>query len=118
MKPAYGKLGEQMLTRKNDNGQSNSLSKLNEPRLDESLKDMRTLVGKSISDNNPLATDIEKIVNCYAKLLRRFNKIVSISDSYQSQLREFNLRLELMAHTDPLTGIYNRGYFVELLSAE
>ena len=112
------KLGEQMLPHQKNNGQSDSLPKLTVPRKDDSLKDMLTVVGQAIRDNNPLAADIEKIVNRYAKLLRRFNKIVSIGDSYQSQLREFNLRLELMAHTDPLTGIYNRGYFMELLSAE
>jgi len=82
------------------------------------LKDMHTLVERAVSENNPLAPDIEKIVNHYAKLNRRFDKIVSLSDSYQSQLRDLNLRLELLAHTDSLTGINNRGHFMDLLSAE
>lgn len=82
------------------------------------LQDMHSLVERAVSENNPLAPDIDKIVSSHAKLLRRFDKIVSLSDSYQSQLRELNMRLELMAHTDPLTGINNRGYFMELLCAE
>jgi diguanylate cyclase (GGDEF)-like protein len=35
-----------------------------------------------------------------------------------TQLHDLNLRLELLAHTDPLTGISNRGYFMELLDNE
>ncbi|NVN93527.1 MAG: GGDEF domain-containing protein [Desulfuromonadales bacterium] len=83
-----------------------------------SINDMHALVERAVSGNNPLAPDIERIVKSYTKLLRRFDKIVSLSDSYQSQLRDLNLRLELMAHTDLLTGINNRGHFMELLSAE
>lgn len=92
--------------------------KMKEPNEDKFLIEMYSLVSKAINSNNPLATEIEHIVNSYAKLLRRFNKIVALSDSYQSQLREFNLQLELMAHTDPLTGANNRRYFMELLNME
>ncbi len=92
--------------------------RISEPYEDEELKEMRDLVERAANTNNPLTPDIERLVKNHTKLLRRFNKIVSLSDSYQSQLRDFNLRLELMAHTDPLTGINNRGYFMELLGME
>jgi len=92
--------------------------KSRDPVEDESLLEMRSVLERAVRGNNPLAPDMEKLVNHYAKLLRRFNKIVSISDSYQTQLREFNLRLELMARTDPLTGMNNRGHFYELLTIE
>jgi diguanylate cyclase (GGDEF)-like protein len=79
---------------------------------------MRQLVERAVSSENPLSADIQKIVKNHTKLLRRLDKIVSMGDSYQSQLRDFNLRLELMAHTDPLTTCNNRGYFIELLGIE
>ena len=118
VKQTYGKLGEQMLIRLMNGGQGNRRQKSKQLRPDESLTEMRSIVERALSENNPLAPDLEKIVSRHAKLLRRFDKIVSISDSYQAQLREFNLRLELMAHTDPLTGLYNRGYFLDLLNTE
>ncbi len=118
IKQTYGKLGEQMLVRKKNAGNQHVLQKPKESKGDDSLVDLRMLVERAVSGGNPLAAEIEKLVSRYAKLHRRFNKIVSLSDSYQSQLREFNLRLELMAHTDPLTGISNRGYFMELLNLE
>ncbi|MBV5339115.1 MAG: GGDEF domain-containing protein [Deltaproteobacteria bacterium] len=117
-KVTYGKLGEQVLARLNDDNNQRSPEKTKEPEEDDSLKEMRAVLEFAAASNNPLAPDLEKIVKNYAKLLRRFIKIVSLGDSYQSQLREFNLRLELMAHTDPLTGINNRGYFMDLLGVE
>jgi len=119
VKQTYGKLGEQMLAHQTKvEERNNRLQKSVELRADDSLKEMHSLVEQAVSGENPLAQGIEKIVNSYTKLLRRFEKIVSISDSYQLQLREFNLRLELMAHIDPLTSIYNRGYFMALLNTE
>jgi diguanylate cyclase (GGDEF)-like protein len=114
VKQTYGKLGEQILAGRKPG--SPHISK--KPKTDESVKEMNCVVEKAVGSNNPLASDIEKIVNRYAKLLRRFYKIVSLSDSYQLYLREFNLRLQLMAKTDPLTGISNRSYFMDLLNTE
>jgi len=114
VKQTYGKLGEQILAGRKP--RSPHISK--KPKTDESVKEMNYVVEKAVGSNNPLASDIDKIVDRYTKLLRRFYKIVSLSDSYQLYLREFNLRLQLMAKTDPLTGITNRGYFMDLLNTE
>ena len=118
MKVTYGKLGEQVLARQKADGESKPAEKIQEPQEDESVKEMRSVLELAAASNNPLTPDIEKIVKNHTKLLRRFNKIVSLGDSYQAQLRDFNLRLELMARTDPLTGINNRVYFMELLGIE
>lgn len=119
VRTTYGKLGEKILARQNNTGEQKITERVTAAvREDESLKEMRALVERAAESGNPLTPDIEKMSDNHAKLLRRFYKIVSLSDTYQSQLREFNLRLELMAHTDPLTCINNRGYFMELLGIE
>lgn len=118
IKVTYGKLGEQALARKKSVVPEKVEQKSKEHQDDAALLEMRALLETVSATDDPLAPEIQKIVNRYTKLLRRFDKIVNLGDSYQSQLREFNLRLELMAHTDPLTGINNRGYFMELLHAE
>jgi diguanylate cyclase (GGDEF)-like protein len=118
IKVTYGKLGEKALEKQRYATEIKNPGVLKEPQEDESLREMRQLVERAVSSENPLTSDIQKIVKNHAKLLRRFDKIVSLGDSYQSQLRDFNLRLELMAHTDPLTTCNNRGYFMELLGIE
>ena len=122
IKVTYGKLGEQVLALQKDTasatGKQSCTGNAPAEQENESLREMRELLERAAFCDNPLTSDIEKIVKNHTKLLRRFDKIVSLSDSYQSQLRDFNLRLELMAHTDPLTGINNRGYFMELFSVE
>jgi diguanylate cyclase len=117
-KQTYHRLGEQIFAQQKVAGQHGSRKTSREDGADDTLTDMRSVLERAAGENNPLAPDMERIVSRYAKLLRRFNKIVSLSDSYQTQLREFNLRLELMARTDPLTGINNRGYFIELMIIE
>ncbi|BBA70063.1 diguanylate cyclase [Geobacter sulfurreducens] len=89
-----------------------------QPVEDDVLREMRALVRRSAFDGSPVAPEVEQFVEKYGKLLRRFNKIVSISDSYQSQLRELNARLELMARTDLLTGLANHWEMVMRLAAE
>jgi diguanylate cyclase (GGDEF)-like protein len=118
IKVTYGKLGEQVLAQQKAAKEQKNPEKTHEPPEDNAVTEMRALVERAATDKNPLTEEIEKVVKKHTKLLRRFDKIVSLSDSYQSQLREFNLRLELMAHTDPLTGINNRGFFMELLGIE
>lgn len=89
-----------------------------QPVEDDALREMRALVRRSAFDGSPVAPEVEQFVEKYGKLLRRFSKIVSISDSYQSQLRELNARLELMARTDLLTGLANHWEMVMRLAAE
>lgn len=95
-----------------------AMSPERQPVEDDALREMRALVRRSAFDGNPVAPEVEQFVEKYGKLLRRFNKIVSISDSYQSQLRELNARLELMARTDLLTGLANHWEMVMRLAAE
>jgi len=118
IKVTYGKLGEKVLEKQRVAAELKNPGVPKEPREDESIQEMRQLVERAASSGNPLSADIQKIVKNHTKLLRRFDKIVSMGDSYQSQLRDFNLRLELMAHTDPLTTCNNRGFFMELLGIE
>jgi diguanylate cyclase (GGDEF)-like protein len=89
-----------------------------QPVEDETLREMRALVRQHAFDGTPVSPEVEQFVEKYGKLLRRFNKIVSISDSYQSQLRELNARLELMARTDLLTGLANHWEMVTRLASE
>lgn len=101
VKTVYGKLGERALAHR----QSDPAPAGNQPaskrtaghKEDESLREMRELLDGAAARGNPLTPELEKIINRYAKLLNRFDKIVSISDSYQSQLKDLNKRLELLA---------------------
>lgn len=88
------------------------------PDEDEALKEMRSILYKHASDGDPLSPEAEQFVEKYAKLLRRFNKIVTIGDRYQSQLMDYKSRLELMARTDLLTGLANRWEMSSRLDAE
>ena len=118
VKQTYGKLGEKILENQKGNEKRTRPTKSRDPRVQDALQNMFSVVEQATNENYPLAPDIENIVNQHEKLLRRFYKIVSLSDSYQSQLRDFNRQLELIAHTDSLTGAYNRGFFIDLLNAE
>jgi len=88
------------------------------PAEDESLKELRSLLQRSVATGNPLTPDLERVMDKHAKLLRRFNKIVSISDGYQSQLMDLKARLEFSARTDLLTGLANRWEIMARLESE
>lgn len=85
---------------------------------DEPLREMKELLERISTVGDPLTPELEKIVSRYAKLLRRFSKIVTISDSYQFQLQDLNMRLELMVRTDILTGLANRMEMLNQLEVE
>jgi len=55
--------------------------------------------------------DFSQRVDFMGEFSESFNSMVS-------QLEDSMRKLELMAHTDPLTGVKNRGYFMELFSLE
>lgn len=122
IKNTYGKLGEQALGRLTKASTSPARtapsSTSAKPREDVALREMQLFLKQLAAEGNPLTPEIEKIINRYAKLQRRFDKIVSISDSYQSQQKDFNLRLELMARTDLLTGLANRWEMADRLEIE
>ncbi|WP_028454722.1 biofilm regulation diguanylate cyclase SiaD [Chitinilyticum litopenaei] len=54
----------------------------------------------------------------YERQLRQLEKIVRISDQYQHMLRELNNELQRTASHDLLTGLYNRRYLFDRLTAE
>lgn len=85
---------------------------------DGPLLEMKELLERISTAGDPLSPELEKIVSRYAKLLRRFNKIVTISDSYQFQLQDLNMRLEVMVRTDILTGLANRMEMLNQLEIE
>jgi len=85
---------------------------------DESLREMRELLSRVSATGDPLTPELEKIITRYAGGLRRFNKTINISDSYQFQLRDLNMRLELMVRTDILTGLANRLEMLNQLDIE
>ncbi|MBZ0157302.1 MAG: GGDEF domain-containing protein [Alphaproteobacteria bacterium] len=68
--------------------------------------------------SNPLYGDFKDIFLSYIRLLKRQNRIVRISDKYQSQLRELMAVLDISSRTDPLTKLCNRADMFEKLAAE
>lgn len=97
---------------------SPSQSTLKQPVEDDTLRELHTLLQKSVATGNPLTPELERVVGKHTKLLRRFNKIVSISDGYQSQLMDLKARLEFSARTDLLTGLANRWEIMARLESE
>ncbi|MDR3580803.1 MAG: diguanylate cyclase [Oryzomonas sp.] len=88
------------------------------PVEDEILKELHSLLQRSAVTGNPLTPELERVVGRHTKLLRRFNKIVTISDGYQSQLMDLKARLEFSARTDLLTGLANRWEIMARLESE
>jgi diguanylate cyclase len=73
----------------------------------------------TLSSNGSVpASDIETLVKRCEKLNARMDKIVTISDGYQSQLHDVSMRMDFMARTDPLTNLSNRRDMVERLDRE
>lgn len=117
VKATYSKLEERGHVAATAAQQSSVRPKVAAPE-DETLLEMQQLLQRISSSGDPLTPEVDKIISRYAKLLRRFNKIVSISDSYQSQLQDLNMRLELMVRTDILTGLANRMEMLNQLEIE
>jgi len=88
------------------------------PIEEQAVAEFRALAAKAAQAAPELAGEVGVFVERFAKLSRRFAKTLSISDSYQSQLRELNLRLEVLARTDLLTGLANRWEMTSRLEAE
>ncbi|GFK92270.1 putative diguanylate cyclase YdaM [Fundidesulfovibrio magnetotacticus] len=88
------------------------------PAEEETVREMRALAAKAAASDPEQGERLERFAQLHAKLARRFAKTVSISDSYQSQLKDLSLRLELLARTDVLTGLVNRWEMTHRLDVE
>lgn len=111
IKIAYSKMGikpQKKIISEHTGQEIAAISGTSATKEDLALKEMRAMLRQAAFDGTPLAPPVEQCVKYYAKLLRRFNKTMSITDSYQAQLMELNSRLEMMARTDLLTGLANR----------
>lgn len=72
--------------------------------------------GGAVSGIKP--EDVAILLARWEKMDARMEKIVTISDGYQSQLRELSMRMDYMSRTDPLTGLPNRRDMMERLDRE
>lgn len=88
------------------------------PLEEQTIKEFRTLADRTAKTDPELSRQLDVFVERFAKLSRRFTKTLTISDSYQAQLRDLNLRLEVLARTDLLTGLANRWETTSRLEAE
>jgi diguanylate cyclase len=85
---------------------------------DDTTKALRALLDDPATQSNPLYEALRKFAAKYQKLLSRLHKIVAISDSYQSQFRDLNIKFERVARTDMLTGLSSRWDLVEKMEVE
>ena len=67
---------------------------------------------------SPLFDEFSDLFQKYVRLTKRMKRIIRISDSYQSELRDLQVRLEHASRTDYLTGLCNRKGIYEKLEAE
>lgn len=119
IRSAYAKMGLNLAAPAPDEGEGARRSReRREAPEDDALREMRALLRQRAADGEPLPAEVELFAERYGKLSRRFHKIVTISDSYQSQLMELKARMELVARTDLLTGLANRWETMARLEAE
>lgn len=85
---------------------------------EQTLKEMREAAAQMALTDPEMGMRISRFAASHEKLVRRFAKTVSISDSYQSQLKDLALRLDLLARTDALTGLVNRREMMQRLAIE
>jgi diguanylate cyclase (GGDEF)-like protein len=88
------------------------------PEEDEAVQTAEKLLASPDAGIGVLRAGLRRVVDRYRRLLRRMGKILLISDGYQARLMELNGTLNLLAHTDGLTGLSNRHDAVEKLEAE
>ncbi len=88
------------------------------PVSDSALNRVRATLSDPAYADAPLAAPLTDLAERYEKLLRRLNKLVLISDRFQEQLQNSNLRLEHLASTDVLTGLTSRQAMKTWLEAQ
>ena len=88
------------------------------PDEDEAVRTAESLISSAEPDAARLRGGLRRLTDRYRRLLRRMGKILLISDGYQARLMDLNARLNLLAHTDGLTGLSNRQDAMDKLEAE
>ena len=68
--------------------------------------------------SSPMLDELSAAVRAQLVLMRRFTKIVRISDGYQAELKKLNAALAEASRTDVLTGLLNRRGMSASLNAE
>jgi len=88
------------------------------PEEDDAVRAASELLDLSTASVGALRTGLRRLIDRYRRLFRRMGKILLISDGYQARLMDLNVRLNLLAHMDGLTGLANRHAAAERLEAE
>jgi len=95
-----------------------SISITEEDLTDSTVVKFSHIISSKLFEDAALYREFRELFSRYHRQARRMMRIARISDSFQGELRELSRKLEKASRTDPLTGINNRGYFMQLLSAE
>ena len=88
------------------------------PESDVAIRAAETLLVSTRASSEELRGGLHALTDRYRRLLRRMQKILLISDGFQQRLIDMNAGLEVLAHTDGLTGLSNRADGVEKLESE
>jgi diguanylate cyclase (GGDEF)-like protein len=88
------------------------------PETDMAIRAAETLLVSTRISSEELRGGLHVLTDRYRRLLRRMQKILLISDGFQQRLLDMNAGLEILAHTDGLTGLSNRADAMEKLEAE
>ncbi len=70
------------------------------------------------ADGHVSAAQYAVLLDDYKHLLRQMQRIVSMSDRMQSDLKKMSKLLEKVSNTDPLTGLFNRRFFNDAMQKE
>lgn len=92
--------------------------KTKEPVTDKMLSRAERVLSEEAANLDSLQVEYSALMEAYRSLLNKLHKTISISDSYQSQLREMMGQLEISAKTDLLTGLPNRWEIMSRLQSE
>lgn len=98
--------------------ETKSISLTDEDLTDSTVVKFSHIISSKLFEDAALYREFRELFSRYLRQARRMMRIARISDSFQGELRELSHKLEKASRTDPLTGINNRGYFMQLLSAE
>lgn len=85
---------------------------------DPLINRLRTRLAAEEVKGDTLASDAARLLRRYERANARMEKILTISDGYQAQLKDLLAQVGKMAHTDVLTGLPNRRAMIDRLEIE